>query len=81
MEPRIAVLTVQQAGKVLQFSDAKMYRLLDKGVIPGARKIGGDWRISAPVLFAWLNGRYGRWPQEEKSAGVKRHPGADRTSL
>lgn len=72
IEPRAGVLTVRQAGKVLQFSEAKMYGMLERGEIPGARKIGGSWRISAPVLYQWINGRYGRWPLVATDAEVER---------
>ncbi len=79
MEPRWSVLTVDQTARLLQFSPAKVRGLLDEGVIPGL-KVGGTWRIHAPSLYAWLNGRYGRWPQAEKSPGAKGSE-ADVTSL
>ncbi len=80
MEPCCEVWTAQQTAKVLQFSEAKTRELMELGVIPGAQKIGGTWRVYAPSVYRWLSGRYGRWPQAEKSPGAEGSE-ADVTSL
>lgn len=47
------VMTVQQTAKFLQFSEAKVYRLLNKEKIPG-KKIGGQWRVWRPALEEYM---------------------------
>lgn len=65
---------MKELGLLLKVSPAKLYHLLAEGDIPGARKIGDEWRIYAPTIHQWLDGR---WPQRE-SAG-EWVPSADRT--
>lgn len=54
------VMTIRQVAVFLQFSDSKVYRLVQRGKLPGSKKIGGQWRIWRPALMAYL---------EEQSAG------------
>lgn len=58
------MLTPYQVAKLLQMSRAKVYRLLEEGGLPGARKIGSEWRIYAPSLHQWLDGR---WPHKKSA--------------
>ena len=71
MEPRVGVLTVKQTAKLLQVSTACIYDALERKEIPGARKIGGNWRISTRCLFQWIDGE---WPAKESAeAGTPAH--------
>lgn len=47
------VMTMQQVAAYLQFSEAKVYRLLNTGKIPGI-KIGGQWRILRSALEGYM---------------------------
>jgi excisionase family DNA binding protein len=51
-EPAHEYLTIAQAAQVLQLAPVTVYRWAKKGKIPGAIKLGGQWRISAAVLAA-----------------------------
>lgn len=66
------VWTVKQTAQVLQYSERRMLDLVQAGAIPGARKIGGQWRISARSVWAWIDG----WDTEAPEDVA---PGADRT--
>lgn len=61
MEPRPVALTPQQAARLLQVNVKTIYRMLEAGEIPFARKIGGSWRIAPVTFYRWIEGR---WPQE-----------------
>lgn len=54
------VMTVHQVAEFLQFSEAKVYRLLRLGEIPGM-KIGGQWRVLRSALEEYM-----RRPPEAK---------------
>lgn len=48
------VMTRQQVQEVLQISRATFFRLVEDGKLPGAKKIGGSWRVVREKLEAWL---------------------------
>jgi excisionase family DNA binding protein len=58
----VAILTTKQTAQILQFSEDKVLRLLNAGVLPGV-KIGGTWRMRGPSLFRWFEASW-----EKKSA-------------
>lgn len=47
------VLTAEEAAAYLRLSETTVYRLLDRGELPG-RKVGGQWRILRSALEAYL---------------------------
>ena len=67
MEPRPGVFTPKQTAMVLQMSEDKVRRLLRKGVIPGAQRIEGEWRIPVQPLYQWL---HCPWPKERAEHGT-----------
>ena len=57
------VMTVRQVAVFLQFSETKVYRLLNAGQIPGM-KIGGQWRVLRSALEEYMQRRGGARPPE-----------------
>ena len=49
------VLTVEQAGQLLQLDDKAVLELAEAGQLPG-RKLGATWRFSRAAILAWLSG-------------------------
>ncbi len=50
------LLTPTEAAGLLRMNISTLYPLLARGVIPGARKVGGVWRISRRVLLESFTG-------------------------
>jgi len=50
-------LNVRQAAQILQYSPNAVYDKLRRNQLPGARKIGGTWRISRAALEEFFNGK------------------------
>jgi PTS system nitrogen regulatory IIA component len=53
------LLTLKQVADRLQLSERTIYRLLQRGELPG-RKIGGQWRFRMSEIDAWLDTRGSR---------------------
>lgn len=49
------VLTVEQAGELLQLPADTIRRLLSAGRLPG-RKVGREWRLSKQALIDYVSG-------------------------
>jgi excisionase family DNA binding protein len=49
-------MDVDLVAKVLNMSKRQVYELLPQGKIPGAAKIGAQWRINRDVLLTHLKG-------------------------
>ena len=47
------VLTVQELSEYLRVHRSTIYRLLKQGTMPGAFKIGSDWRFNLEVIDRW----------------------------
>ena len=47
-------LTVSELASRLRLAERTAYDLVRQGRIPGAAKIGGQWRIRTESLDAWL---------------------------
>ena len=50
-------LTPMETAKTLQISQMTVYRLAQKGDLPG-RKVGRSWRFSRLALENWLNNAF-----------------------
>lgn len=48
------ILTVVDAAQLLRVSVSNIYRLAERGELPGAVKVGGQWRISRAQLLSGL---------------------------
>lgn len=46
-------LTIGDVAKRFQVNTTTVYRLVQKGVLPGL-KVGGQWRFSQDMLDAWV---------------------------
>ncbi len=42
--------TLREAGRYLRLSEPTVRRLLRDGKLPGARRIGSQWRVHLPTL-------------------------------
>lgn len=58
------VLTLKQLAQHLQVSERTVFRLLERGELPGF-KVGGHWRFRRGVVDYWLDLRMGRMGAEE----------------
>jgi excisionase family DNA binding protein len=47
-----AVITIPEAAELLRISPSQAYRLAERRELPGARKVGSQWRISRSQLLA-----------------------------
>jgi excisionase family DNA binding protein len=50
----VNLLTPAQVAELSQLSEATILRLARTGQIPGAKKVGGSWRIVESRFQAWL---------------------------
>ena len=53
------LITLKQVADRLQLSERTLYRLLQRGELPG-RKVGGQWRFRMSEIDYWLDIRLGR---------------------
>jgi excisionase family DNA binding protein len=49
-----AVLTAGELAKALRTSESTISREARKGKIPGAHRVGGQWRFTEEVIDRWL---------------------------
>ena len=47
-------VTVKEASELLRVTDRTLYDLCRQGKVPGAAKVGGQWRIDREKLLDWL---------------------------
>ncbi len=47
-------ITVKEASELLRVTDRTLYDLCRQGKVPGAAKVGGQWRLDREKLLAWL---------------------------
>jgi excisionase family DNA binding protein len=50
------VLTVAEVASMLKVSEKSIYRLAQRGQLPGF-KVGGSWRFRPADLDAWITAR------------------------
>lgn len=53
MKNEFTIMTVREVAKYLRLSEAKVYRLVNAGLLPGMR-IGKTWRFRKDILDEWL---------------------------
>ena len=49
------VITVAELADLLRMNRKTLYEALARGDIPGAKRIGREYRISRPVVLRWLH--------------------------
>ena len=54
-QPAPEFLTVSEVAAKLRLAERTAYGLIRDGRIPGAAKVGGQWRVRARDLEAWLD--------------------------
>jgi len=47
-------LTIDEVCELLQLGKRTVYELARTGRLPGAAKVGGQWRVNRHKLMAWL---------------------------
>ena len=47
-------MTVLEVAELLKVSDRTVYDLCRQGLLPGAAKIGKQWRVDKDDLLAWV---------------------------
>jgi excisionase family DNA binding protein len=47
-------LTIDDVCELLQLGKRTVYELARTGRLPGAAKVGGQWRVNKAKLTAWL---------------------------
>jgi len=52
--PDAEILTIREVSDYLRISRGTIYRLIERGELIGAFKLGGDWRIHRGQLFKWI---------------------------
>ena len=48
------IMTVDEVAESLRCSRLTIYRLLHNGKIPGAFRIGSDWRVRSDKFREWI---------------------------
>jgi excisionase family DNA binding protein len=56
MAPEQALLTPGEVAARLSVSRATLYRMADAGMLPGAVRVGAQWRVEPKALEAWVHG-------------------------
>ncbi len=62
-----AVLTVDELAGLLRVNRKTVYEALARGEIPGARRIGGRYRVLRDAVLRWLADGQGRAPRSRGS--------------
>ena len=52
---REAYMTLPETARLLRLSEKSVYRLVQSGRLPGAAKVGGQWRFNSTKLMTWLD--------------------------
>jgi excisionase family DNA binding protein len=53
----MTLLTIIEAAELLQLSPRTVHRMIQNKKLPGAFKIGGQWRLNESKLAQWLEDR------------------------
>jgi len=61
------ILTVDELAALLRVNRKTVYEALARGEIPGARRIGGRYRILRTTVLRWLDDGQGRAPRSRGS--------------
>jgi excisionase family DNA binding protein len=48
------LLTINETAALLKLSDRTVYEKLRRGRLPGAAKLGKEWRIDRDKLLDWI---------------------------
>ena len=49
-----AFLTISEVARLVRLSEKSVYKLAQAGRLPGAAKVGNQWRVNREELLAWL---------------------------
>jgi len=47
-------LTIKETASLLRLGERGTYEKLRAGLIPGAAKVGGKWRVNRQKLIEWM---------------------------
>ena len=81
---RPAVLTVREVAAYLNVGEKTIYRLAQRGELPGF-KVAGTWRFRHADMDAWIEGRKAEVVKDESTdrhslCSVRAHASRTRTS-
>ena len=48
------LLTIPETCALLRLGERTVYQMAREGRLPGATKVGGQWRVHRPTLLAWV---------------------------
>lgn len=48
-------LTINETASLLRLGERGTYEKLRAGLIPGAAKVGGKWRVNRQKLIEWMD--------------------------
>jgi len=49
-----AVMTIDELSEYLKISKSSLYKLVQEGSIPGAKKVGRHWRFHRETIDKWM---------------------------
>ena len=64
--PTASVLTVDELATLLRVNRKTVYDAISRGEMPGARRIGGRYRILRTAVLEWLGSSQGRVPRSRR---------------
>ena len=47
-------LTIAEVSRMLRVSERSIYKMATEGRLPGAAKVGGQWRVERRTLERWI---------------------------
>ena len=53
----IHLITVKEAAALFKVHASTLYRMIQRGELPGVFRVGSDWRIDADMMWKGLAGR------------------------
>jgi excisionase family DNA binding protein len=65
------------AAEQLGIGVSTAYRLVGTGQIPGAFRVGGQWRVSVPRFFSVVHGTPAAEPGADSTSPIRQESGQD----
>ena len=53
---REEVMTIDEVAELLRVHPTTLYRMVKKNEVPGAFKMGSNWRFFRPRVLDWISG-------------------------
>ena len=59
-------MTIEEVAELLRISSRSVYNMAQTGELPGAIKIGNQWRINRELLMEWTMEQATKAPDKSK---------------